>query len=162
METDKMEQSENVEANEEKAMFDQETTDLFLNSFKIETIKSINIEKATDSSWINHNNPRIDITEPEMLENRKIHYTRRYLLDLRYHPLSRVFPVCLKSFQDTRELPLRAPEIQQENTFTCLIAEEYYDYRNMDHILFYTSLPYRNRRLPLTRATSWNLPKLCY
>ncbi|GFY75976.1 uncharacterized protein TNIN_64011 [Trichonephila inaurata madagascariensis] len=79
----------------------------------------------------------------------KIRYTRQYLLDRRYDPLATTFPNCLLKFLQSGEVPLKETE-------NCC------EYRSMDHILFYTSLPYTRMRNSLNTNMKRTPFKLCY
>ncbi|GFU78696.1 uncharacterized protein TNCV_2303071 [Trichonephila clavipes] len=79
----------------------------------------------------------------------KIRYTRQYLLDRRYDPLATAFPNCLLKFLQSGEVPLKETE-------NCC------EYRSMDHILFYTSLPYTRMRNSLNTNMKRTPFKLCY
>ncbi|GBN31656.1 hypothetical protein AVEN_174849-1 [Araneus ventricosus] len=92
------------------------------------------------------NSPPLPWNERESL---KIRYTRQYLLDRRHDPLSTAFPDCLLKFLQSREIPLKE-------------TENHYDCRSMDHILFYSSLPYSRMRNSLTTGTKRTPFKLCY
>ncbi|GIY94515.1 uncharacterized protein CEXT_357361 [Caerostris extrusa] len=79
----------------------------------------------------------------------KIRYTRQYLLDRKYDPLSTTFPNCLLKFLQSGEVPLKE-------------AENCCEYRSMDHILFYSSLPYTRVRNSLNTVVKREPFKLCY
>ncbi|XP_035207753.1 uncharacterized protein LOC118182499 isoform X2 [Stegodyphus dumicola] len=91
----------------------------------------------------------------------KIRYTRRYLLERQSDPLSMIFPKCLLKFLNTGEIPLRVPEFMTVSSSNGTIPKITNECRNMDHILFYTSLPYTRMR-PLCSNIRRKPFKLCY
>ncbi|KAF8773768.1 hypothetical protein HNY73_016399 [Argiope bruennichi] len=119
----------------------------FVKNRQILTSDDIKNNTVTVPTYANEKTPKsLSWNERKSL---KIRYTKQYLLDRRYDPLSMEFPNCLLKFLQSREVPLKE-------------TENYNEYRSMDHILFYTSLPYTRMRNSLPTGMKRTPFKLCY
>ncbi|CAL1278703.1 unnamed protein product [Larinioides sclopetarius] len=129
--------------------YNQDENISFVKNRQILTSNDIKDNAVTISMFKNENTSDSLPLPSNERKSLKIRYTKQYLLDLRYDPLSTAFPDCLLKFLQSREIPLKE-------------TENHYDYRSMDHILFYTSLPYSRVRNSLSPGMKRTPFKLCY